>query len=557
MKMTELTHTWDVPVGSFTFPNPSEDTRNQLIGMGLREEVGRKNTFLGNPNATNLAAIFRLGPITARASPGNVTIDGYLAYITAIKGFQFYSSYARYELDVRDHHNIIVSPSDIDVTEGKTVAVKRHDGSVFNDWDNAKEKDEQVVRDYTSVVIAAWDSSCRIKGEYTSDGSDITAAHGAFFPYFPGMCTIDKSTIKHVFESLFTRMIGTTTEKAADFFARFKQGCNNFAFTSAGRSLSHLYRGIQLSIQNQLPIKAVIVNSVYHGFVLEGEFEVNLFGRKYTSYAASEIVRHIGEINRTKRVLGEILTKINAPVKSDGNRVHEYSLTDIDTSRKFMTVYASIDKSLYINDELKALRALIDEVQFTDNFAAPNAKMISDFVHFVDSGDHTILQNYPAYLFNGYFEMTDRISIGLGIFGPNAPSLSYGDSKDQIFTLPRDSTAEDPNMQVTNGQRALRLLPFKVLGIRNAQVQWKQLFEQGEIRIPRGRPNKNEFTDGRRCDFRITADTQFMTIYQKIKNASATMRDTIRLGKRAGRDDDNNDRGDIKRSKKDAMELEI
>lgn len=553
--ITQLTKSWDVPVGSFTFSGLNDEQKNAISGYGLREETGKKNTFIGSPSPSILSSIYSLGPITTRATPGNVNIDGYTAYTLAIKAYQLYSSVMRGSAPSGVNYIGLAQATTPDLR----ATIIRPDGSEFLDWNVAKTlPQDSVLNAVTRIVVTSFDRSKTLPGSYTSTGEDLVDLPGIFFPYFNSMVTPDKSTIKHVFEAIFYGCIGSNMEVCNDTMQRVKSGVNNFAYTSAGRSLSHLYRGIQLSANSNTIITAVVINSVYHGFVLQGSGIRGIqYGRHYGGMDREKLCEEIRNLNKTTSLLADIVAVLNAPADENGEHRYAYTPADINTSRKFVSVYNQIDLGLYTIAQKANIRQLMNEVVYSDTFLPPAFDLIHDFCRFVETGDLNIIAKYPAYVGSSYFEMTDRISLGLGIFGPEAPSLNYGETKDMKFTLPRDPVASDPNLEVTDKKRHLAYLPFHKVSIRQAQVAWTTLLNKGEFYVPRPRKaKKGEFTDGRQVDYRIMADQQFMQVYTSIKVASSNARDAIRSGKRA-HDGSGEERTNVKRGRKDAMAMEI
>jgi len=175
--------------------------------------------------------------------------------------------------------------------------------------------------------------------------------------------------------------------------------------------------------------------------------------------------------------------------------------------------------------------------------------MIRDFIRFVDTGDYTVLDRYPAYLGSQWPRFSDRVAVGLGIFGPRAPALNYGGPNDRAFSLTQGDP--DTNLEMVGEHRRLQYLPFKLVPIMTAKEYFDSAFRSGIIRIPHPRHNVTEFTNSKAVALRVV-DPEFLPMYNAIKSISqgriAALANTLPKRKRGGDDDSGERKKKISRS---------
>jgi hypothetical protein len=361
--------------------------------------------------------------------------------------------------------------------------------------------------------------------------------------------------IAHNFRRLFFRCIGDTEEATLKVWSVLRGGFRGLAPLRAGRSLTHAYFGVDLAMQAGAQMTLVVVQGVYHGYVLQRTgLKASLYGTVYKAVPSVDIVESINLLNRNDVLLGEICALLNAPVDAKGAPLYAITPALINTSRKFVTVWCSLDMSHYVSSDLNTLvREKLDKVYFNDVFQAPSFDQILAFLKYVQTGDRNHIEKYPSYVMNGWFIETDRVTVGLAMFGPRAPSCNYGSSKQLSFTMPADLNAEDPNLKLGEDKKraALKYLPFSFEPLSTARVQWNNLFKTGTLCIPEGRKGKNEFTNGQKATLKIGGDPYFTNIYRIIKEVSVNTRAALSAGKRGRQDDDAEDRANVKKRKAD------
>lgn len=537
LKEIPLEVTFEVPVASFCYDNPSEAEKTMIRGTGLQEDQTKRNTFVGSPSAKDLSNLFGLGPVESRILPGTVRPDGYLAYCHSIKAMMVYSHFSHKSGSLYGNYMFLNAKFE----EDHNVANLLRDGAINQDSPVMGVKVPAfTVNGVLRPVSYSADSSKQIKGAIMSPSIyNINLGEGIFFPYFSGMLNPDAEELTSVFRDNFFELLGGDAKTCSMVWAKVRTGLRNLAPTRAGWCLSHAFTGIRLSKTASAPITFLIESGVYYGFVLHGDITAFYRGKEIKSVTGIDIADLISSANRQDKVLVDLLALFNEPIRADGTRAYEFDKTDISSSRRLLRSYNLIEKDLIRRDTwAEEVREKIDQLIFGDQFKVPSVQMVHDFLRFINTGDHSILSDYPAYVADGYYRFEDRIHIGLGIFGPRAPTFS-GTKDDLSFSLPRSMDAEDPNLAADGEGRHLRYLSFDRQPIRQAFSTWEAVFATGTFYLPKPRPKKQEFTDARKSVVKISGTPEFINNYNLIKQYSAVVRDGLAQGKRKrGQDED-------------------
>jgi hypothetical protein len=556
-QITSLPHIFDVPVVQFVFGDLSEDEKGKIRSFGLREEPGKGTRFIGTPSASHFTDILKMGPTDARSGPGMVTPRAYMAYIILIKAVMCFTSLSHGIMSVPGLIKRFTQVKDKDGEQLIPDLLKTQAGTRDKTKLVGAAAGDIIAFDYTLDTAVMQSTSKVLNGTFIdlSETASLAASEGIFFSYFLGMIESDKSLPVHVFRDHFLSCIGDSEEDVAKVWASLRNGIKELSFYPAGKALCHIFLGISLAMKATAPMTIVLNGGSYAGFVLHGELSVSINGKSFRSVDAVQLQEDLGKVNLHAKRLQEICVLINSAVTENGTRVYSFEPKDISTSRGFVNVYNSLDLDHYSSTEFKTLlRDLVEDLRYTDTFTIPTPLLVKDFLNYVLTGDNNHISKYPAFLGGNYYESRDRVSTGLGIFGPKAPSLNYGKPKDMSFTLPSDLGANDPNLaKNAAGKAPLPYLPFAFEPVKAAGIHWHQLFSDGKIKIPSPRRNKEEFTNSQLVGFKITGEPMFSEVYSTIKRISSETRAARSAGKR-GRED-TEVRGTVKKSRKETAAL--
>lgn len=551
---------FEVPTGIFTFDSLSEDQKASLRAMGLTEDISSKNTFTGSPSAADLNAIYSLGPVDPRFSPGSVPADGYLAYMYGLKAMGIFSNFSRKWVNdggswmmTKDADEMAESGFEVtrDSIEQAAVTFKHAPVGQYTHSYSGPLREIVYPGNSSKSIVPAIIRPSALISQWSPDGNYL-------FPYFHGMITPNKDLIWNVFGRVFFKGLSDSAEKATKIAVKLRGGFRKLSSTRAGMAMVHAFKGIDLAIASHSAIAFLIESGVYHGFVLTGSLRVIFYNSVIEPMSAEALIAAVKKLDRKARVLGEIVNVLNSPLNDSGMPIYSFTIDSINTSRKFISAYSSIamehlGSSLFTD----TLAELVDEMFWGDNFFSPDQTKIMNFLRYVATGEESHIDIYPSYLAGGFFKNTSRIAKGLAIFGPKVPSLSYGTARDQVFSIPKEINAQDPNITEVDGTRPLRYLPFSLVAIQAGLTQWQSLFSTGQIRIPNGRKGKVEFTNAKQVYLQIGGNPAFNIAYNLIKDHSRAVRatGTQKRGQGTAGIQNSEGPGSRKRQKKDATEV--
>lgn len=527
--------TFEVPVGCFNIQGLSTEEQEQLRGMGLVQDIQHPYIFRGSPGSTHIGSIYKHDPQQGRFEPGTVGPQGYLAYISAIRGLHVFTEAST----IASGH----SASNVYTEVGPDTVLKPTVGKVSMRRSNWSKVDVDVDAkkiiplENVNAFVTGRSGFGDNYGRFTTLRSPSLPidSPGVLFPYFHGMVLPDKDITFAVFERLFHNAIGKDAQDSARMLGYLRDGFRGLAGSRSGRALSHAYKGIQIAQESQAVMTVLLQDGIYHGFVIQATqmSPFQLYGREHKSISRDELLKEISSVDTRARTLAEILAVINSPLNEDAMPIYLFTADQINTSRRLSNVLFRLDHSVFTNPDWKSqLLTLVSDLTFGDRFAAPTEANILRFLEFVETGEMSLLDNMPSFLGLHVLDQ-DRLSFGLRVFGPTAPSINVGGEKDRAFSIPVALHADDPNLSIDpTGKRHLQYLPFRSVPLALAVTQWRAVFNRGVIRIPLGRKNKAEFTNQSQMVVSISTDPGFTTAYNRIKAVARTNKEAVKSGKR-------------------------
>jgi hypothetical protein len=556
--ITSLPASLDVPTARIKFGNLSESDKEEIRGLGMREEEGKPGVFVGSPASASVGTLFAKGPVDYRHSPGVVSLEGYLAYCASLKIVQvvaFGTHIAKGGVT-----NLLVRKEGIGLSRSADMEFLQDTMSgsvVMKKLDGYKQPDglALVVAPGVETIIYPVNSSGTIPSFFKRSTTALTGEGGRFFPYFSGMTLPDKNYLIFTFQQ-YINLMGRNAEIASGVWAKIKTGFSDLASTSSGRILGHIAMGLNLAVSSESRLTIIEDNNVYRGFVLQNDdLWVVMYGKTYKAVPLPDLNTDLESVNAHGRAIQAVLTLLNCARKSDGNTpVYNFTERDIATSSGLRQTLHQIELANYsaISDFQEDLINRMKELEYGESFPEANFKTISAFATYVDTGDISVLDPYPFYITNHALDFS-RVTTGLSIFGTRVPTLNYGNTKDSKFNLPSSADVEDPNLTLVEGKRYLRFLPFALVTYGTGIIHWNALYSQGSFYLPSGKKGTVEFTDKKKYSFTVGGDKQFPALYRSIKSHSIAVRDGLRGGKRR-RDGEDKEEGPskIKKAKLDA-----
>jgi hypothetical protein len=148
-------------------------------------------------------------------------------------------------------------------TKGKGKKEEEESGSWFG-----RESDMDV--EYTALdshVFYAKPSPAKDSKASWSAPKDVPSLPGLCFPYFPGMITADKKTLRHIPGRHFLRLFG---EEPKPHYLEYRNRCGGFATSESGIIMTHILSGVDISLETQTKLHLLFDGHTYLGFCILG-----------------------------------------------------------------------------------------------------------------------------------------------------------------------------------------------------------------------------------------------------------------------------------------------
>lgn len=513
--------------GVFKLDDPTDDQANLMTEGGLKRDFQMTNIFRGTPTFASFANIMALQPGTYRPGPMETSPDGIVAYMFLVKGMAIFSTlsgtFAHREGGISFTGVGIHDKGELEMEMGRE-ATKVKVALDAHGWTLA-------TTSAMNCVTVPSNSSHK----FTKGYSAITAitntplSHkGRFFPYFTGMVLPDRSFAYTVFTRVFPQLLNSDLTKVPMLLQRIKKGTATIASSIAGMALSHAYLGISLAIQSHSTIHFIITREEYQGFILAGDFRLVLYKDIIEGLSPADCIADLQLLNSHDKAMLKLKAAFETKTLIDGTVTYPFEIDLLNTSRRLLNYLRGIAESEYVDipDFWRDVDKLVDQLDFGDEWEVIGSSSIEFFLDYVQTGDDRLLSDKPAFLRGGYYRScrNNKIATGLAMFGPKAPSCNFGPKGQTgfIIHIPKIGNA-DTNL--ADGG-ALKKLPFQSMHPISALAQWTTLFAEGTIRLPRGDPKRNEFCKMSGVAFHLHRGSMpaFISIYDRIKNYSSTVR---------------------------------
>jgi hypothetical protein len=493
---------------------------DRLASFSIRPDPARKGYYTGSPKIEHLSEVFKMGiNFNAPYMPGYTSFNGYLAYGFLLKGVQIFTQIS--------HRAVVGSPTYITPhVQDKETCNIAYLGTLSGKHSAVEANGGQytVHPSLGDCLVAPMDSTRLLAGRFiTFDSLDLLDnTDGIVFPYFDLMVNPDKTTAIDTFLDLYLDGLSSNPLITPGLVMRIKSGARDLSITSAGRIISHLYKGIQTARRAEAAMTVLVHANVYRGFILQGSFSsMSLFGEKVEAVGKDLLIQEIRKLRGHEVKLEQIAIYLRKPttVNEDGNLVPRYSYTadDLNTSRKLVTILHTVDTGLFERSFWDDIEAYTRELKFQEKFAQPTTANLRTAIRFIKTRDFNLLQPFPSYIGNKWVKEGDSYSLALAIFGPMPPSINYGKgSSVQSFFFATGEAPETNLIDDNDGNRPLRFIPLKNIPIKAAVDDWKSLVNNGRFMIPHPRKNQREFTNVKLVDSKITG-AEMIVVYNELK----------------------------------------
>lgn len=147
------------------------------------------------------------------------------------------------------------------------------------------------------------------------NSNEIPNQDGLIFAFVPELARDDDSTVPNIVSGPLRGLFGSDAESAGAAVAHICKVWKDISITQWGWELTHLYTGIELSLQTGAAIRTFTTpHNVYAGFILCGSyFNVFVRGKNYEPQSFAVLQKDFGTASPHTASLTALLEKINFP----------------------------------------------------------------------------------------------------------------------------------------------------------------------------------------------------------------------------------------------------
>lgn len=257
--------------------------------------------------------------------------------------------------------------------------------------------------------------------------ASCAAKPGIAFEYFEGMNSPDKAFMQTMMVRLFFRSFGKDPQ---DKYLAFRDDIQSAANTSSGLALTHMLKGIEISLDAQGQFFAMFDGKAYLGFVVLGAKWRIRWGMKWiVPLSVTDLQEELSKIKTHTSSLAEVALELNAA----GLMIDE---ADINTGVKLAEHLALVTwegSEVEIRTAQKKLERLIGRLDFgtrKTGFAIETfLKALEDLEPSASlEGQHVTFPSPSEYpLFK------ERVAVVLSRFGYKIPSFAIYKGQDAVY----------------------------------------------------------------------------------------------------------------------------
>jgi hypothetical protein len=319
------------------------------------------------------------------------------------------------------------------------------DGEEIKD-DMREYKDKILGRVTTGLedaVVVAKPSPGRASNNY-GPYSAVPELPGLVLPYFEGMNKSDYIILRRVIGERFIRLLGKTSDEAAEAFENMRFAFNSVSNHTSGRALAHIFMSLDLALMAQARLYLTIQGGEYTGSVLLGAGFALFNGVKWVKAVDSEQLRK--DLRSTD---ADALNMEKLSEKLEALRLAEHYTGPVIDPKKLETdpsELVAVFKGLKLDRITQQDKVFLDmRVQALDyrgsGFrSASNPAEVHWFIStYFTSGTHKIKK--PCYIPSVSVDLEDKAFVLMTQFGPDAPSL-WNTKGEEIPALATEITTE-------------------------------------------------------------------------------------------------------------------
>jgi hypothetical protein len=401
-----------------------------------------------------------IGLMRSHAPSGQVSFNGYLAYLLALRIFSsFYCThtYPAYSTPTEEEDYEGLKRRIIE-EQGPRKEARVEGGGVTTDADADTAMDvpdSDVVDKVTLRYAKPSDSTVRPWGNSVND---TPTTHGIVFPFVPQLANWDKEMVPLVMERYFLRCFGSNDQAISTAFAGFVESWKAEVYsTHAGIVMSHMAKIIAIAFPAQARPFPLFEGGQYRGCYLSGaNFSVAIKASLTRPTSYDENLNDLRSMFGREAFIAWIRQELVPNDSLDGFDHIEW------TSLRQLHDWILNEASVNAEDVIKA-RARAANAIFPQTYLPATVTNIQFAILSALSLENT--PDTPMH-YEGFLSL-DPFEVNLSAFGPGVPSphIPGGKEMSSFRVVPPNSTA-----------------CFRRCQLRSAVTEWKDVIEKRTVR---------------------------------------------------------------------------
>lgn len=496
-----------------------------------------------------------------RGPIGTTSLEGLRGYLTALKIMTLFlatHTYPGYRSSDEEVLEYVEETSPVEISVSTVLESDSEEDDTMDDESflNPEGKKRKIQLEGTGSgrngVLTAKPSPLPPTVNFGFGSAAPSDLPGVTFPYFEGMLESDGSTFSRIVHHYFYRNFGESPVQCHANYVQWRRTVSDWIRTDAGRSISHVFFGIQLALESQTRLYVAYEDSRYLGFILfGGHFHVSSQGELTAPLVGLELRKEIRSMSQHALALEEIAAVLSKTPLLEGG---ELELVDVDMLQSSREMMKRIWKRKeFVGDELLTLKNAIGKVHFVKPaYLVPNIENLKRLITMMADPTSSTFDDEALYVNPGRLYMKDPKYIALAAFGPVAPS--FFNAQGLAYSIVGTEMYDAANAEVeVNGrmEKSMRRLIMTMKPIEVAWEDWKSVMKDGSVRVnqqERAAPARTYVYQGENRDV-------LWDHFKKEIGQRRAEKMTADASRKRRRSEDESDAGERKRSSKATGEV--
>lgn len=313
----------------------------------------------------------------------------------------------------------------------------------MTDDEDEEDEDEEMVIEFTANTECMRAKPSSLPSN-TSFGApkDVPYLPGAYFTYFHGMNSPDKSSLLDVTLELFFRNFASQSQTAQEGWKSFRRELGTFGNTAEGLAMTHIFQGFSFAIKSQTQAYVIFNRGEYCGFCLLGGLWRYWTRGSWSRPQSANDLQDTLKVLRTHEDVMDLL-KEQLRVCSVRRGISSIDEGQMKSAIGVARALGAVDWGKVEADDTTAIERTVAELHFPTNFKGIGAESL---VWAVEQMTSKLREDLPDHV-SIYFPTKD---FGLFArkefqvfccFGSRAPK--FWSASGSIYTIP-PLGAEDP-----------------------------------------------------------------------------------------------------------------